>query len=74
MVDFIRRENIKSLVAHLMEHFGDLFQSVDYVQVRVLWFLTLFSSALPSPNPSLRPNPTPTLTLTLSVGLGFGWG
>lgn len=34
MVDFIRRENIKSLVAHLMEHFGEMFQSVDYVQVR----------------------------------------
>jgi hypothetical protein len=34
LVDFIRRENIKSLVAHLMEHFGEMFRSVDYVQVR----------------------------------------
>jgi hypothetical protein len=31
MVDFIKRENIKSLVAHLVEHFGDSFLQVDYI-------------------------------------------
>ncbi|KAK3281899.1 hypothetical protein CYMTET_10332 [Cymbomonas tetramitiformis] len=32
LVEFIRRENIKSLIGHLVENFGDKFEKVDYVE------------------------------------------
>eukprot|EP00976_Prorocentrum_cordatum_P009202 183919-Prorocentrum_minimum.AAC.2 len=32
MVDFIRRENIKSLIVHLMENFGSKFENITYVE------------------------------------------
>lgn len=31
LVEFVRRENVKPLVAHLAEHFSDRFADVNYV-------------------------------------------
>ncbi|CAI5527351.1 unnamed protein product [Closterium sp. Naga37s-1] len=61
LVEFIRKENIKSLVTHLVETYGSWFDSVDYVDSFKLLRLKYeqnLESMRPAEEPSAAPAPS----------------
>ncbi|CAI5514261.1 unnamed protein product [Closterium sp. Naga37s-1] len=61
LVEFIRKENIKSLVTHLVETYGSWFDSVDYVDSFKLLRLKYeqnLESMRPAEEPSAAPPPS----------------
>ncbi|CAI5463518.1 unnamed protein product [Closterium sp. Yama58-4] len=78
LVEFIRKENIKSLVTHLVETYGTWFDSVDYVDSFKLLRLKYeqnLESMRPAEEPSAAPPPShlPRATAVSVQSGGDSW-